>query len=694
MRVWIERTAEWARSAGRRLEPLGRRLGPLGRRLGPVGRWLLRVGRRLAWEYPRPGRVGWRRWMPSWRQWLGGAAYLIIALVATTGIAFAMTDIPKNLNTFATQQVNVYYWADGTEMARTGPVDRQAVPLGQIPKPVQWDILAAENETFYSDDGVSPRGMMRAVYEMIKGGDTQGGSTITQQYVKNVYLNQQQTVTRKLTEAFIAIKLDSKLSKDQILDGYLNTSWFGRGTYGIERAARAYYGVDVSQLNVSQGAFLASLLKGAGMYDPAISPDNQQRAVTRWKWILDRMVVIHQLTPAQRAQYTTFPEPIQPRLQGGLTGQTGYLVDLATQYVTAHSSVDPRLFDLGGYQIYTTFQKRRVTALAASVKAASKGLDPAKRPADKDVSFGAATVAADGRILAVYGGPDYVKQGFDDANTATVPVGTAFTPLVYAAGLTDGVQLQPGGSRTPVSGTSVYDGDNKMPVQTPEGPYWNKDGQLVKINNDGGRSFGKVTLHQAVVDSINGPMAQLGMDVGLTQLRGTVEKFGLLPASMGEPVPVFPLGNSTPSAIRMADAYGAFPGEGRHVEPYSVSRLLFSGHDVGVDRPQPVQVMTADVAHEVDSALTESVASGAAQGARLPGVEVAGKAGTMLDATSGWFIGYTGQSVTAVTMFHADPNNGLMLPLTGVMGAPAAQPTSTVPTRIFARYTRATASLG
>jgi membrane peptidoglycan carboxypeptidase len=240
----------------------------------------------------------------------------------------------------------------------------------------------------------------------------------------------------------------------------------------------------------------------------------------------------------------------------------------------------------------------------------------------------------------------------------------------------------------------VYDGDNKMPVQTPEGPYWNRDGQLVKINNEGGRSYGKVTLRQAVVDSINGPMAQLGMDVGLSELRGTVEKFGLLPESMGEPVPVFPLGNSTPSAIRMADAYGAFAADGRHVEPYSVSRLLFGGHAVGIDRPQPTQVMSAEVAHDVDSALTEAVVSGSAQGARVPGVQVAGKTGTMLDATSGWFVGYTGQAVTAVTMFRADPNNGTMLPLTGVMGAPAGQPTSTVPTRVFARYTRSTANLG
>ncbi|MEZ0069525.1 membrane peptidoglycan carboxypeptidase [Streptacidiphilus sp. MAP12-20] len=662
--------------------------------LRTVARLLRRAGARLAWQYPRRGRTGWRRWVLSWRQWLGLLAYALIGLVGVTGIAYAMTDVPTNLNTFATQQDNVFYWSDGTEMARTGPVDRQAVPLSQVPVPVQWDVLAAENETFYTDDGVSPRGILRAGYEMIKGQDTQGGSTITQQYVKNVYLNQAQTLSRKITEMFIATKLDSKLSKQQILDGYLNTSWFGRGTYGIERAARAYYGVDVSQLNVSQGAFLATLLKGAGLYDPAISADNRQRAVTRWNWILDRMVVIHQLTPAQRARYKVFPDPIQPRLQGGLTGQTGYLVDLATQYVSAHSAADARRFDLGGFQIYTTFEKPRVKALAAAVKGASKGLDPAKRAADAHVAFGAATVAADGRILAVYGGPDYLQQGFDNANTSTVPVGTAFTPLVYAAGLSQGVQLQHGGPRTPVTAQTQYSGDNKVMVHTPEGPYWNRDGRIVRVANEGGRSYGPVTLHEAVVDSINGPMAQLGMDVGLAQVRTTAENFGLLPESMGDPVPTFSLGNSTPSAIRMADAYGAFAADGLHVAPYSVSRLLLGGHEVALDSPQRTQAISADVAHEIDSALADAVSSGSGQGAQIPGLRVAGKTGTMLDATSGWFVGYTGQDVTAVTMFRSDLKTGAMLPLTGVLGAPATQSTSTVPTRIWVRYTKVTAAKG
>lgn len=224
-------------------------------------------------KYPRPGRTGWRRWIPSWRQWLGGVSASVGLSALLLGVAYAATDIPDNLNTYATQQDNVYFWADGTPMARTGWVQRQAMPLKDIPEDVRWAVLAAENASFYSDSGISLKGLSRALFRTVGQGDTQGGSTITQQYVKNVYLNQNQTISRKFTEAMISLKLDNRMSKDDILEGYLNTSWFGRGCYGIQRAAQAYYGKDVSELDAGEGAFLASLLKGSR----PVRPDAEQR---------------------------------------------------------------------------------------------------------------------------------------------------------------------------------------------------------------------------------------------------------------------------------------------------------------------------------------------------------------------------------------------------------------------------------
>ncbi|MFI1331794.1 transglycosylase domain-containing protein [Streptomyces sp. NPDC020845] len=629
-------------------------------------RWAVR-GARL--DYPRAGRRGPLRWLPSWRQMAMLFLFCVGGLTGVLSYMYLQTDIPDDLNDFATQQDNVYYWADGTEMARTGPVNRQEVPLKKVPEKVQWAVLAAENASFYSDSGVSPSGVMRALTRMVTGGETQGGSTITQQYVKNAYLNQQQTFSRKLTEMFIAIKLDDKMSKEDILERYLNTSWFGRGTYGIQRAAYAYYGKDVSQLNPSEGAMLASLLKGAGTFDPTISAKNHRRAVDRWKWVLDRMVQIGKLSKSERAKYTKFPEPKAPPKPEGLTGQVGYLVETARAYVSSHTDISDADFDLGGYQIHTTFEKPKVNELAKSVDKMRAGLDPKGRKEDRYVRVGAASVSPDGRIAALYGGPGYLEQGFNDANASTVPAGTSFTPFVYAAALRDGVQLERDGARTPVSPTSVYDGNDKVAVRTPEGPYWDRGGQIVRGRNDGDRSWGQVTLRQSIVDSINTPMMQLGMDVGLDRVRKASIDAGLLPSSFGARVPAFSLGTATPSSIRMASAYGTFAAGGRHTPPYSVTGLTHQGERVPLEKQPATRAFSPEVAAQVDDALHGAVQGGTARSAAAVGSDVAGKTGTEQDNTSSWFVGYTKEMSTAVSLSRVDPKTQELLPLDGLGGS-------------------------
>lgn len=662
----------------------------------PGGRWpalllrwwragYLRI-RRLRPAYPRPGRTGFRRWIPSWRQSLGLGGSFVGILTGILAIMYARTEIPADLNAFATQQDNVYYWADGTEMARTGDINRQDMPLDSVPEKVRWAALAAENETFYSDSGISPSGIIRAATRMVTGGDTQGGSTITQQYVKNAYLNQDQTFTRKLTEAFIAIKLDNKMSKDEILERYLNTSWYGRGTYGIQRAAHAYYGKDASQLNVSEGAFLASLLKGAALYDPALGSEAHKRAVERWNWVLDRMVVIGKLSKEERDGYTRFPEPQAPPKPAGLTGQNGYLVETARAYVDAHTDISEKDFALGGYQIHTTFEKPRMTALAKAVGAARAKLSPGTRQADRNVRIGAASVTTDGRIVALYGGPDYLKQGFNDANSSVVPAGSAFTPFVYAAALRDGVERERGKSRTPVTPATVYDGNNKITLLTPEGPYWDRAGKIAKAENDGGKSWGRIPLKSAVANSVNTAVMQLGMDVGLERVGKVGVQTGLLESSLGEKLPSFALGTATPSAIRMADAYATFAGRGRHSEPYSVGKLVRNGSDVAIGKPSVKQVLPQNVAGAVDDALREAVVRGSATAAKAAGTGAAGKTGTAQDNTSAWFVGYRGTLSTAVSLARIDPHSQELQPLDGIGGRHKDMAGSTLPIDIWTRY--------
>ncbi|MFF2327267.1 MULTISPECIES: transglycosylase domain-containing protein [unclassified Streptomyces] len=634
-------------------------------------------------DYPRAGRRGWRRWVPSWRLVAGSFLICVATLTAVVGIAYARTDIPDDLNAFATQQDTVYYWADGTPLARTGWVRRQEMPLSKIPDDVRWAVLAAENADFYTDHGISTQGITRALWRTVSDGDTQGGSTITQQYVKNVYLSQDRSFTRKFTEMLLAVKLDRHMSKDKILENYLNTSWFGRGTYGLQRAAQAYYGKEVTQLDASEGAFLASLLKGASLYDPAVSSRNHERAVERWRWTLDRMVSIGRLSPAERARYTTFPEPKPPRSPNSTAGQDGYLVQLAESYAKRAGHISDARFDLGGYQIYTTFEKPRMTALTKAVKEARGTLDPERRAADRHARFGAASVAADGRILAVYGGPDFERQAFNESNAGTVPAGTAFAPFVYAAALQHGVSRKRDGPRSTVTPSTLYDGDDDIPVMTPEGPYWDRSGKMVKGQNEGDRSYGRISLHEAMARSVDSPFLQLGMDVGLKQVRRTAEAAGLLPSSFGPPVPAFSMGNSTPSAIRMADAYGMFAAHGLHTDPYSVRKVTHNGEPVRLDLPRAKRAVRSAVADAVTEALVRP-----SRRSSPTSTPVAARTGTTEDDTARWYAGYDRTVSTAVVVYRMDLTKGLApLPLKGLGGDSAAG--KDLASRIWNAYTEA-----
>ncbi|MFF8590351.1 transglycosylase domain-containing protein [Streptomyces sp. NPDC015220] len=650
---------------------VARLTAPVGRRLAPVLAVLAPYARKLKPVYPRPGRTGWRRWLPSWRQWVGATLSACGLTTLFLVIAYAATDIPDNLNSYATQQDNVYFWSDGTPMARTGWVQRQAMPLQDIPEDVRWAVLAAENESFYSDPGISFKGITRALWRTVGEGDTEGGSTITQQYVKNVYLTQNQTVSRKFTEAMIALKLDNRMSKDKILEGYLNTSWFGRGTYGIQRASQAYYGKDVSKLNASEAAFLASLLKGAGLYDPTLSPKNHDRAVKRWKWTLDRMVKIGRLSPAERAKYTTFPEPLKRNPLADTGQQSDYLVELATQYAKKAAHISDKDFDLGGYQIYTTFDRGRETALTDAVTKARKRAKETDPGAAKSAHYGAASVATDGRIVAVYGGPDHRTQGYNESNASTVPAGSAFQPFVYAAALQNGVIKQRDAAREPVTPESVYDGDDAVPVTTPEGPYWDRSGRKVAAHNDGRRSYGKITLRKALAQSVNTPFMQLGMDTGLDKVKQTAMAAGLLSSSLGPQVPDLSLGSSTPSAIRMAGGYATFADGGMSTEPYSVSRITRNGAAVRLDRPASRRAVGATVAQQVEDALGDAFRT-AHPTAAPAGARVTGKAGTTEKDTAAWYVGTAKSVSTAVVVYRMDLAKSLEpLPLKGLAGTTA-----------------------
>jgi membrane peptidoglycan carboxypeptidase len=650
-----------ARGGGRR-----RAAGPGGG--GPSGP----PPKRRFIDYPRWGKRGWRRWMPSWKLTSGLVIGFFGCLVGAAGLAYAMVSVP-DVNKEVQTQNNVFYWDNGTRMVSTGHVNRQNVSIGEIPKAMQNAVVSAENKTFWTDHGVDPEGIARAVYNMARGGETQGGSTITQQYVKNSRLNQNQTFTRKFKELFISIKVGATVPKSQIMSGYLNTSYFGRGAYGIQAAAQTYYGVNASQLDPSQCAFLAALLRGPTYYDPAgntaIDPiatpaQNTKNAEARWHWILGREVIDGHMSATDRDKYYKkgFPMPKGPSTDSGEAGQIGYLVNLATQYVlnpANKTGITKDDLQQGGYQIYTTFNKKKVNELESTVKKVRKqNINPKLRPkTDKYVQFGAASVVpGDGAIKAIYGGTDATEHWTDNADATGAQVGSTFKPYVLAAAMTYGKRdPKDPEKRTKVSPNSIYNGTDELEIHNYDGSVWlDKQGNPWRQENDDHESKSRVTLRYAMEQSMNSPYVQLGMDVGTDKVKEMAEAAGINSGFASDSVPSFSIGTSSPSAIRMANAYGTFAASGEENEPYSVTKVLHDGNPVFSHRHAPKQNIDANVANNVTSVLQSVVKSGTGTHAQLPGREVAGKTGTTDNNESAWFIGYTPQLSTAVTMFRRD----------------------------------------
>ncbi|MEU3282460.1 transglycosylase domain-containing protein [Streptomyces antibioticus] len=666
----------------RAAEPAG------GRRGGPAGpgrgRGRGASDRKRLIDYPRADKYGWQRWVPSWKLVAGLFVGFMGSLVAVAGIGYAMVGIPK-IDETAEAQNNVYYWKDGSQMVATGgEANRQIIDLSQIPEEMRWAVISQENKTFYEDSGIDPKGIGRAVFNMARGGQTQGGSTITQQYVKNAMLNDQsQTISRKFKEIFVSIKVGAKLDKNTIMAGYLNSAYYGRNAYGIQAAARAYFEKDAVDLSPGECAFLSATLKGATYYDPAgastidpvnATPDkNRKRALLQMQDTLDKMVEYEHLDPATRAKYTTLPKWKNPRSNTDLKGQIGYLVDLANGYLVSNSDktgITQNDLQQGGYSIYTTFDKKKVNQLEEAVKKVRKAnIKPKERP-DKDthVQFGGASVdPATGAIRAVYGGEDATKHFTNNADQTGAQVGSTFKPFVLAAAMTWGVRDPDLGSsqaqdeRTIVSPKSLFSGQNKLKIRNYDKTIWKDEkGKEWLQTNDGNVSLGtppefKIDLREAMRESVNSAFVQLGQDVGLDKVKEAAMSAGLREDSLtGAGFPSFSIGISDPSAIRMAGAYATFAASGKQRDPYSVEKVTSEKGQIFTHKTESEQAFTSKVADNVTDVLKTVVERGTGTNAQLPGREVAGKTGTTDGNKSAWFVGYTPQLSTAVTMFRLD----------------------------------------
>ncbi|MFD9222869.1 transglycosylase domain-containing protein [Streptomyces sp. NPDC060064] len=626
----------------------------------------------------RTGRTGWRRVIPTWRMVLG--TFLIVALLLIGGFlaGYMLVDIPP-ANAAATGQSNVYFFKDGTQIARDGEINRENVKLAQIPLTVQRTVLAAEDREFYSERAVDPQAMVRAGWNTLTGKGKQSGSTITQQYVKNYYLGQEQTVSRKVKEFFISIKLGREESKSDILEGYLNTSYFGRNAYGIQAAAQAYYGQDIKDIDTAKGAYLASLLNAPSAYDVATHPENRAAALRRWHYVLDGMVKEKWLSPADRAAMK-FPVPQTAKPATNLSGQRGYLVQAVEDYLTNNKIIDENTLAAGGYRITTTLERKKQKAFAKAVDDQVMSKLDKGREADRNVRVGGASIdPATGKVVAMYGGVDYTKQYVNNATRRDYQVGSTFKPFVFTAAVQNESTTQDDETITP---NTVYDGTNRRYVRG-----WS--GKPYSPANEDEFSYGPITVRTATDKSVNAVYAQMAMDVGPGKVKQTAIHLGIpentpdLTAS-----PSIALGPATASVLDMTEAYATLANHGRHGTYTLVERVTKGGENVPVPKAAEEHAVSREAADTTTSMLQSVVDGGTGTAAQSAGRPAAGKTGTAEEDQAAWFAGYTPDLATVVAVMGQDPVTGVHKPLYGALGLPRINGGG-APAKIWGQFTGA-----
>ena len=592
---------------------------------------------------------------------LGGLAVLF--LVGLAGVAFAIARVPLP-EPISTAQTTILYYADGrTELGRIGAENRTDIDFEKVPEHVRQAVLAAENRDYYSEPGISPRGMFRALFSNVRGNSTQGGSTITQQYAKNAFLSQERTWSRKLREIAISIKLDRTYSKDHIFELYLNQIYYGRGAYGLQAAANAYFGKRAELLTPAEGAVLAASIRSPAAYDPEQHPE---RAKSRWDYVLRGMVKKGWLeqSEADAMQYPKVPGSSANK-NNDLSGPKGYVINYVKDELAAKAAIPQDAVGVGGYRITTTIVKPMQDAAVAAMQ---ERLDDPEDPAGALISI----EPRSGAIKAYYGG----REGNGKLDFARQPVrqpGSSFKPYVLAAALEDGISLR-----------SRFNGNNGLEIR----------GYPKEIENFGGDSYGRVDLLEATQKSVNTAYAELTKEVGPKKVADLARRAGIPGPDDGDGKVT--LGGDSPGIgiglgiyevhpIDQAVGFATFANGGVKTEPFMVQRVVQAGETLYTAKVESERAFAADVAADAVYAMEKVVQSGTGTAADLGRHPVAGKTGTAQDNKDSWFVGFTapdesrqGQLATAVWLGFPQPK-----PMIGVAGVPGQVTGGSAPARIW-----------
>jgi len=588
-----------------------------------------------------PKRPLWRRrWF---RRTLIGVGALTLLFVIVVGVAalWAFTILPRSLpsvtalETLQPIQGTKIYDDNDEPMTELHVERRILVPLAQIPQSLRDAILATEDRRFYSHWGIDPIGVARAVIQNYRRGRiVEGGSTITQQLTKVLFLTPDKSLERKLKEAVLALELERRYSKDRILEMYLNQVYFGHGSYGVEAAARTFFGKPVSELTVKESALIAGLPRAPSNYSPF---DRADAAKRRREVVLRRMVDFGVLKDEESKRLAKTDLGLIPPERRRTTGQ--YFVDYVQQSLEA--KYGPDLVLKGGLNVYTTLNPTMQLAAEQSLRDGLKALQGRSAQARPGESPEGAVITVEpqtGYVKAMVGGSDFLRSEFNRAVQAKRQPGSAFKPFIYIAALEAGFTPASQIEDSPVS----YTVGGGQPVWKPE-------------NYD--RKFrGSTTLQQAIEESVNVVTIKLQERIGLAKTIQVARRLGI-----ASPLDVnlsLALGTSDLSLLELTSAYGVLANQGVWMPPVTIRYVTDAqGKLLEEHVPEGREAIAPETAYVITHMLRGVVERGTGQAAKALGRPIAAKTGTTNDYSNAWFIGFTPRLATGVWVGYDRPRS-------------------------------------
>src|SRR5712692_7429570 len=587
------------------------------------------------------------------RRWLRWAlmAVLVVILVSGLGVAASafrvLTILPGSLPSVTQLEsfdpsVATKAYDASDELITEFHVERRVfVPLPQVPKPLKDAVIATEDARFYSHHGVDPTGVARAIYQNFRRGRiVEGGSTITQQLAKVLFLTPDKSLERKLKEAVLALELERRYSKDRILEMYLNQIYFGHGAFGVEAAARTFFGKSVSELSLPEATLLAGLPKAPSTYSPFEHPEAAKR---RRATVLARMVDVGALAPPQAKKASDSALGLIPPERRRTTGQ--HYLEYVQQQLEAQYGAD--LVFKGGMQVYTTLSPVMQVKAERSLREGLKALESRRVAAIKDKSVApperpeGALLTIDpqtGYIKAMVGGYDFFKSEFNRAVQARRQPGSAFKAFVYLAALESG--------QTPAS---VVD---DSPIEFPAG----RNGKPWKPENYDRKFRGPITYQQALEDSVNVVTVKLQELIGIRRTVDVARRLGV-ESPLHENLSIA-LGTSDLTLLELTSAYGSLANQGAWVKPTAIRYVLDSQRKMLEENvPQGRQALPPDLAYVVTHMMQGTIERGTGQAAKALGRPAAAKTGTTNDYSNAWFIGFTPHLATGVWVGYDRPRS-------------------------------------